>query len=376
MTKNKIRQSNIELLRILAMFGIIINHIVVHSVNYQLTSVDSINLMNNGLFNNPILYRRLILLDLIPVLGILGNVLFMIITGYFNTDREINLFKVGRKLLTQLFFSFLCLLMLSFAYYSIFIKTDYWAITMYDSSLFNTMSWFVGYYFMIVLTGRLFLNKFLNKLKNKEYLEFLLVMVGLISFSYSGGLLEGLSYNLRIVATGIFLYSLGGYIKKYEPFKNIKSIFLFLLIVLLFGLLFISCYNTKIMSIRNYNFYGTEDEFIQRVSSYSNYNVFIILIGTIVFEMFRRFKIKKSKVVNYVASSTFMIYLFHDNPFFRGLWNGMDWITLLYNEPLMFILHLLRWTGIIFVLGFLVYLLYDLLSNIFNRYKHVFLYTK
>ena len=371
MKEKKLRQSNIELLRIFAMIGIILNHIIVHSVNYQLTNMESINLMNNGLFNNPILYKRLVLLDLIPVLGILGNILFMLIAGYFNVNRKIDLLKVAKKLISQLFFSFLCLLILSFVYYNFFIKTDYWPITMYDSSLFNTMSWYVGYYFMIILCGNLFLNRFLTKLKNEKYLEFLLVMLALISFSYSGGLIEGISSNLRIVSTGIFLYSLGGYIKKYEPLKNTKSIVLFLLIILLLGLLFISSYNVKLTSIRNYNFYGSEDNFIQPVSSYSNYNIFIILIGVFVFEIFRRFRLKNSKVINYIAASTFMIYLFHDNSFFRGLWKGMDWITLLYNDPLMFTLHLIRWTFIIFILGLLVYALYDLLCKMFCKHKHI-----
>lgn len=371
------RQSNFELLRIIAMIGIIIHHVVIHAVNIQLTNTDSMNLMNNGLFNSPVIYKKLLFVDMLCILGILGNVIFIIISGYFNVSKkDIDMTKTTKKLITQLFFSFMCLFLLSSIYYSVFIKQSYWGIIIYDSSLFNTLSWFIGYYFLIILSGKLFLNKFLNKLTKKQYIEFLVIIIALVSFKYSGELLDNFISNLRIACTGVFLYSLGGFIKKYNPFDKIKTSALFLGLLVILGLIFISAYNTKYVGIRNYEFYGSTDDYIQKISSYQNYNIFIILIGIIVFELFRRIKIGNNKVINYISSSTLMIYLFHDNPFFRGLWNTTDWMTLLYNSPELFILNILRWTAIMFVLGYLVYLLYDILRDLFRRYKHIFLYKK
>ena len=61
MAIEKKRNSNFELLRIIAMLMIVIFHIVVHSVDYQLTDTSSMALMNNGLFNHPIFYKKLLL---------------------------------------------------------------------------------------------------------------------------------------------------------------------------------------------------------------------------------------------------------------------------------------------------------------------------
>ena len=63
MTPAKTRNSNIELLRILAMFMIIIFHISDHCVKVQLTDTASMLRMNNGLFCEPVFYKKLLLLS-------------------------------------------------------------------------------------------------------------------------------------------------------------------------------------------------------------------------------------------------------------------------------------------------------------------------
>ena len=63
MTPAKTRSSNIELLRILAMFMIIIFHISDHCVKVQLTDTASMLRMNNGLFCEPVFYKKLLLLS-------------------------------------------------------------------------------------------------------------------------------------------------------------------------------------------------------------------------------------------------------------------------------------------------------------------------
>ena len=72
-TLKKERNSNIELLRIFAMLMIIADHIFIHGVNGQL---------NTKLFNTPYIYKKLLILVTIAPLGIIGNVIFMIISGF------------------------------------------------------------------------------------------------------------------------------------------------------------------------------------------------------------------------------------------------------------------------------------------------------
>ena len=76
MTPAKTRSSNIELLRILAMFMIIIFHISDHCVKVQLTDTASMLRMNNGLFCEPVFYKKLLLLSTFAPMGKIGNVIF------------------------------------------------------------------------------------------------------------------------------------------------------------------------------------------------------------------------------------------------------------------------------------------------------------
>lgn len=70
------RSSNIELLRVMAMFMIVLYHIVCHCVAIQLTDSESMNRMNNGFFNQPYFYKRLFLLIAISPFGQIGNAIF------------------------------------------------------------------------------------------------------------------------------------------------------------------------------------------------------------------------------------------------------------------------------------------------------------
>ena len=77
-----VRNTNIELLRIVAMFMIVLHHIVNHAAIVQLTDSNSITRLNNGYFSNPVFYKKLWLLDIGNTLGPIGNAVFIIISGY------------------------------------------------------------------------------------------------------------------------------------------------------------------------------------------------------------------------------------------------------------------------------------------------------
>lgn len=83
----KKRNSNIEILRIVAMYMIIIFHIVCHCVVVQLTNPGSLGRSSAGCFDYPVFYPRLMILNCIMTFGIIGNAIFMLISGYFMVDR-------------------------------------------------------------------------------------------------------------------------------------------------------------------------------------------------------------------------------------------------------------------------------------------------
>lgn len=359
------RNSNIELLRIFSIFMIIAYHIYFHTIDTQLTDLSSIMRLNNGWFCYPDFFQSLYVLAFIAPLGKVGNVIFILISGYFmiQKGKDVNLIKISKKLLLQLGYTSIALTIFS---YVIFKLSNGVFINLLDIKIFNSRSWFVGYYFIIIVIAALFLNEYLTKIDKKAYLTFLLVVFALVQFSWTSGVIDSFAHGLKKVATGIFLYALGGYIQLYKPFDKIKTYMLILLIAVTYGFVFLSFYNVTMTNIQMYQMEEKAATFIQEIPQYGDSSIVSIILGVCLFEIFRRIPMKENKVINFIASSTFMIYLLHDNKFFYSLWDTTDWITLLAKNPWSFTTTLLSWIGVTFIAGFSLYLSYLLLGRIFT----------
>ena len=357
MSSRKLRSSNIELLRIVAMFMIVVFHIVFHTVYEQLTDAKSIALMHNGLFNKPVFYSKLLTLVFILPLGKVGDTVFVLISGYFMINKEqIDLGKVAKKLLLPLMFATTSLVIISFTLHKIFPDTF---LSLIPITNVNIQSWFLGYYFLVIIMAALFLNRFLAKLDRKKYFAFLLIMFAVISFGWVGNLLNNLADTLRTMVAGVFTYALGGYIKIYNPFGKIRTYVLPLVWVGVYALIFLSCYNITQENIETFLQNNTSQSFTQVLpTSFYDFSMVVIILGVSLFEFARRVKIPNSRVINYIAGTTFTVYLLHDNKFFYSIWNTQDWITLLYNKPFAFIGKLLLWGLGVFTFGVLMHILY------------------
>ena len=357
--RKNIRSSNFELLRIIAMLMIVIYHIVCHCINVQL--------MNSTLFSYPTFYKNLLFLASIMPLGVVSNAIFILISGYFLINRSnIELDKTGKKLLIQLGFATIALLFSSFIVYK---NNPGVFVNMLNIQSFNNMSWFVGYYFFIIVIAELFLNKYLAKLTKKNYCVFLIVIFAIIQLSWSRGLLDGIGGSLSLLLTGIFFYSIGGYIQKYNPLRNIRSYVFVFTIVASYILILLSYYNTTITKTELHLREQPGHTFVQTISSFDNSSIIIIFIALCMFELCRRIRIPNNKLINYIGSSTFMVYLIHDNEFFYSLWNRIDWIELLYNHPLRFVGELFKWSIATFVAGVIAYIVFNFICKLCVRLK-------
>lgn len=373
MGSTKTRSSNIELLRIMGMVMIIMYHIGCHCIINQLTDRGSMERMGNALFISPGFSKKLLLLDGINTLGIIGNVVFILISGYFmaGKGKNINLLDIAVKLLTQQGCAAIMLVVGSTLVYHLAGGDTF--IQMMNITTFNSMSWYVGYYFLIILLAYCCLNDYLSKLNQKRYLSFVATLFAITQLSFSIGILEGLAGGLSTLCTGVFLYSLGGYIRKFNPLRNIKSIVFICVIAVVFGLVFWSNYNATMNNIEMYHLNNSTDIFIQSIIGYGNNSIVVILIGLSLFELFRRLNIPNSRVINYIGASTLMTYLIHDNDFFYSIWNTKDWITLLYNNPFSFMMILTKWTVATFAVGIMSYTAYVIIATLCYRHRSVFL---
>ena len=350
---------------------IIMYHIGCHCIINQLTDRGSMERMGNALFTSPGFSRKLMLLDGINTFGIIGNVVFILISGYFmvGKGKNINLFDIAVKLLTQQGFVAIMLVVVSTLVYHL---AGGAFIQMMNITTFNGMSWYVGYYFLIILLAYCYLNDYLNRLNQKRYLSFVATLFAITQLSFSTGILEGVASGLSTLCTGIFLYSLGGYIKKFNPFCNVKSSVFILVITVVFGLIFWSNYNVTMNNVEIYHLNNSTDIFIQSIIGFRNNSIVVILIGLSLFELFRRLSISNSRVINYIGASTLMTYLIHDNDFFYSIWNTKDWITLLYNSPIKFVSSLTKWTIGTLIVGVICYTAYVIIATLCYRHRSVF----
>lgn len=362
----KQRRSNLELLRIVAMLMIIAFHIYWHCVSGQLTDPDSMERMGNGLFSVPRFYKKLLLLTVFSSFGRAANVVFMTLTGYFMVakGREIRLIPIAKKLLLEQGYAAVLLLITSLL---VFRRNPDSCTTLTEINLFNSMSWYVGYYFLVMLLARLFLNRYLEKLERKQYRLFLFALLCMTQFKWIIKLLNGVTGNLVILVTGVFLYSLGGYIRRYQPFARVRTWAIFGVIAGIYALLFLSTYAGVQDRIQDYYREASTDPFIQYIPNVGDNSIVAILLGLSLFELFRRIKMPCCRGINYLGGATFMIYLFHDNSFFYSLWDKQDWITLLCMHPIGFLLRYGIWTVRTFVYGLIAYLGYRLLCRLCRK---------
>lgn len=374
--KKKSRLTNIELLRIIAMLMIVIFHIVIHCVNVQLTGGDSIIKTSSSLFNHPVFYKKLFILNSIMTWGSIGNALFLIISGYFlvSLKNKINIIKISKKLLLQLGFASIVLVIGSTILYKINVIQSF--IQLIDINSFNYLSWYVGYYFAVILLAYLFLNKYLNKFNKKQYITFLIIIFAITQFVWTNQLVNsisnGITNGLSTLLIGVFFYSIGGFIKKYNPFKNIRVISIILIIIIIYALIFISSYNIISTRIENY-LIDPSNGISQSLMIFKNTNILTVIISICLFELFSRIKMRNIKFINYIASGTFMVYLIHDNQLFYSLWGIIDWIPILYNNPLKFVGLLLAIALLTFIVGIITYVVYDLFTIFCLKYKSLVL---
>lgn len=113
--------------------------------------------------------RDFFIIDFGLKIGRVANALFILISGYFLCSKNnINIFKQAKKLLLQILYATLLIMSLS-SIHQLTIDNSFVSIETFKA--FSDQWWFVGYYFIIILFGALYINKKLANLvvKNIEY---------------------------------------------------------------------------------------------------------------------------------------------------------------------------------------------------------------
>lgn len=306
----KVRESGIELLRII----LIIQVIFLHVGNFGKYGALSSDL--GGMYECVYYAQRLICRCPVYV--------FMIISGYFSVTSKAtmkNVFSKGGKIYSQMIFYSLAIT--AFAVLSGVVDVDFKDIVKSFFPLTSRTWYFISVYLLVLILSPV-VNKALNSVSKKDFQILLLVLFFLFSIWQTLAVFKPFS---EIISVGsvidttkgrgldgfLYMYIVGAYIRlhwKKEEKTEWKYLFAFLALAVLDGLLI---YITK------------ETGFLENYSKIVNNNnaPIEVIQGVFLFLFFRTVKFK-SLAVNFLASQTLGIYMIHEHWLMREIiWDNL-----------------------------------------------------
>ena len=304
------RQSNIELLRIIAMFMIL----VIHANMISLTRPVSMDFHNSPI---PTITRYFI-----ESLGIVGVDIFVMISGWF-------LVKTRTKSFLSIGFQ---IIMLWGGAYLVFLsagKAELSVKNVMEVIMFTRWDWFVKSYVILMIIAPV-LNTFVKNSTERLQRN---VLLGFFAFSSTYGWLGGAN---RFFVDGygpllfIGLYLLSHYvhcivesqcalgrIKKLFSFNKIYDLLIFFICITMNTLIGISGLYMGV------NIYG-------KVYAYTNPITIIAALYLLLF--FSKIEMKSNRIVNVLAAGSFAVYLLHSQVDIRPFFNsGVQFLFASFN---------------------------------------------
>lgn len=337
MAGEKSRQSNIELLRIVAMIMIIFHHIGYFS----------------GFAYDPnVIGANRLITQFITYGGHVGVDVFVLISGYFLISSELlKLVKIIKIWLQMIFYSLLGLIIgVLFFGYTLTPKAIGIALIP-----FLYKQWPFASAYLVIMIIAPFINKLIAGISKGQYRIMLAVMLILWSVIPT---ITTFDAGSNYVIWMMVLYCLGGYVKLYEEdFRKNSGHYL----LAAAGMAVLSLGITVVLDILGlkWSFFAT---YAMHFSGKQHINVllwaFFMMLG------FLKLNIRNSAFINYIAGLTFGIYLFHEDYYLReGLWKQLfrgaefadEWYLLFY---------IILQVVIVFVVGSII----DVIRKFFEKY--------
>ena len=292
--KKPLRQSNIELLRIISMLMIVFHHGYFHG-NIIPKPDFSVSYLTAYFFGNG---------------GSVGAVVFFLITGYFLVDGETKSFnyKALLKFWAQcVFYSLLFTVLLDLDLFRSF------SLELLAKGLLPILTikwWFASTYFFVYLLHP-FINILLNNLDKSAYRK---LIIFLIVAWFIVPTLTNLAFQSNELIMAVSIYCIGGYIKRFGFNQRCRTRHY----VMLFSLFYLVKFFSLLCLVK----------------------LFMIFVSVKPFY---------NRGINLVASTTFGVYLIHEYPKVRNtMWEYLN-VGRYYNSvlfiPFTFSLFLLVFAG-------------------------------
>lgn len=323
-----IRESNIELLRILLMFFIVLHHLIVHG------------LKNVGYLPYPIeelCVEKQVPLMLVNSFVVVSVNCYVVISGYFginvNKRKFWNLFSICA------FYSILHYIVFAFTSNTFNFKTFIYTFFPFSH---NQGLWFVSCYIGLFCISPMLnaATKYLNDKGQKDWIK-VLGGLGVITIYFGYLWKNSINFDGYNLINFIFLYMIGRYLyyKKHLPSILFKRMYMM-------GVYIFSSLITFSIALFFLLQKGQEDYIYYWAWRYNS--PFIILGAISLFLYFNTLSVKK-EWINYIAKSTFAVYLIHENQHFNKLLYDWYFNATLGMDSIMLILILLG--GAVVILG-------------------------
>lgn len=295
----KIRNSNLELMRIISMFLIVMSHCDDWSGLFEIYKYEAC--LNK------------LVVDWLNLGGQIGVGCFLLLSGYYMVDKNLS-FKKLLILWGEVFFYSVIFwgieIIVAIMIQSAELKDILGDVFCVLFPILFSEYWFVTAYFILMILTPFF-NKIIWSFDKTNYKRFLFVLIS-IFVVIDGGIprvLEGMSSG-RLIPVFIF-YFIAGYIKRFVNVEHNNSRKHFLIA----GIAYFMLYGISVTLIC-LSLLVTNVNFLQFSYEWIKLNSPLVLIITIeVFLGFLKRKEKKNKIVNTIAGCTFGVYLIHSNKY-------------------------------------------------------------
>lgn len=336
----KLRNSSVELLRIIAMLFIVASHCSIHGHFPDLQSLP---------FYNKILLAWF-------TLGNLGVDIFVIISGYFLCKKENTMSSIPQLHSQVIFYSFFGLIMALIFRQGISFRG---VIGVCFPTLFNSYWFFTAYIILLVFTP--YINKLLSCITQKQYILCLSIM--LLLWVVIPTFFSQTMYGDTLPQFLMF-YMIGAYLRFFP--ENILSNQKIAKLVCIFSFTLLFMSNVLIDLLGYYiPFFSGKCMFF-----YSRTSLLIVgcAVGLFCVCINNNFN---CKCINKIGGCTFGVYLIHENQFIRKLlW--IDWLkNYEYSHSSALLFHLVTSVIVVFLLSILIDLIYKSYIE-----KHILYYYK
>lgn len=293
------RNSSYDLLKIISIFLIVLGHVTWQTNFYY----DSSCMLKN------------VFIQSLWIGGELGVYCFLLISSYYLSTKSFSIRRIKNIWGITLFYSILI--------YTVLVLLKQVSFNLVDAikSVFPILTgsyWFISAYIGICILMP-FLNRFIGVLDFKLYTLFILIcsiLFTVVPVFFKNGTYNSPNYFGGTIFNAIFIYFIGGYIKKFEEKFNKKNMKLYIFMFLnsiLFMLISIIIINLLRMGREIGHSYG----YFLGINS-----PFQLMAGVALFLIFKNIQIPNIQLISYIAKSTLAVYVIHTQiVFIPLLWN-------------------------------------------------------